>query len=741
MRGWPSFFSRPRGRHPRIRSAHLTGSKQNPPPGGPDSPKGPLARAQGRPDPRLLALALLLVGVIVAAVHWPVLDCRALALDDAAFVTHNPLVTHPSWNSAGRFFGEVLEPSTVKGYYTPLTMTSLMLDYAMGGRPEDPRAFHRTSLLLHALCSMLLALLLYQFFGGLVPAVAAGLVFGLHPLMVEPVAWIAERKTLLATLFALGSMLGYLQYCWRKEWRWMAVSAALFLLALLSKPTVVMLPLLLLLLDYWPLRRFDARAIPEKWPHFLLAAASGAITLVSHQRTAGIGEASSSDFLQVPVRVGYLLSFYLGKIAWPSDLCIAYPPPDPFTLSNPVVLGGVLGVCALTALLWMRPRRARGPLACWLFFVLALAPTLGAVKYSWVIASNKYVHFPAIGLAVLLASTLAAAWGSPRLKAPVPRAALALVLCALLAFEAAGARAALRSWTDSLTLFRQAARLAPESSVIQNELGVLLEDSSPEESITHLQRAVELEPAYGEAQYNLGVAQGEHGMLAESVLHFREAARLLPADADAAYNLGAAVRLQGRLDEAEAQFRRALQLRPDHVQAMQQLAGLLAARGKFEAAIAEFRKGVALAPDDPGLRFGLAAALSLLGSHARESVQQIRQALRLRPDWPEALNALAWAQATSSDDSIRNAGEALRLASQAVELTNRRRPDILDTQASALAALGRFAEAARTAGEAASMAQRSGAVSLAASIRSRAALYERGKAYTENPAQGSAKVP
>src|SRR5262245_24130342 len=166
----------------------------------------PSASAPGAPGamrPWLqLGLALMLVGSLVAAVHWPVLGSQAQSLDDPMFVTFNPLVTNPGWTSVGRFFGEVLHPSSVAGYYLPLSMTSLMLDYAAGGRPDDLRVFHRTNLALHVLNTLLLVLILYRLFGALVPAALASLLFGLHPLTVEPTAWVGERKTLLATCFA-----------------------------------------------------------------------------------------------------------------------------------------------------------------------------------------------------------------------------------------------------------------------------------------------------------------------------------------------------------------------------------------------------------------------------------------------------------------------------------------------------------------------------------------------------------
>src|SRR5881628_2407955 len=162
-----------------------------------------------RPGVPAVAGALLLVLALVAAAHWPVLGAQAISLDDNDFIKNNPLVTHPGWASTSRFFSEVLHPSTVHGYYLPLSMTSLMVDYALGGRPNDLRVFHRTSLALHLFTTALLVILLYRLFGALIPAAIAGLLFGLHPLTVEPVAWVGERKTLLAACFALAALVAY----------------------------------------------------------------------------------------------------------------------------------------------------------------------------------------------------------------------------------------------------------------------------------------------------------------------------------------------------------------------------------------------------------------------------------------------------------------------------------------------------------------------------------------------------
>jgi protein O-mannosyl-transferase len=205
--------------------------------------------------PALLPLLLLLVTSITLLAHWPVLSAQAVSFDDEETIIRNHLLTNPSWNSVRQFFAEVTRSSVVPGYYRPLTLTSLMLDWAMGGRPEDFRAFHRTSLALHAGSAGLIALLVFQVFHRPIPALVAGLLFGVHPMSVEPVAWVMERKTLLAGFFAFAALNAYVRYTRCSRRGWYAASLLMYLLSLLSKPTSTPLPILMLLMDVWPLSR------------------------------------------------------------------------------------------------------------------------------------------------------------------------------------------------------------------------------------------------------------------------------------------------------------------------------------------------------------------------------------------------------------------------------------------------------------------------------------------------------
>jgi len=256
----------------------------------------------------LAILAVLMAGAVTFA-HWPVLEARALCIDDQEYLTANRLVQHPSWASAGRFLGEVVRPSTVGGYYQPLAMISLMLDYAVAGRADNLRPFHRTSLILHVANALVIMWLLYALFGR--PWVAAGvaLLFGVHPMTVETIAWVGERKTLLAAFFALPCLLVYVGYARRGGWKLYSACLALYVLALMSKPTSTPLPLVMLLLDFWPLKRLSRWAVVEKAP-FLLTAGVFAIIAIVSQRHLELSAVRPLSAGQTLLLICFNLVFY-----------------------------------------------------------------------------------------------------------------------------------------------------------------------------------------------------------------------------------------------------------------------------------------------------------------------------------------------------------------------------------------------------------------------------------------------
>ncbi len=414
----------------------------------------------------LLAVLITCVCAAVIAIHWPALSAQALSFDDDQYLVNNTLVKSPSCSSAWKSLSQVLKPSTVRGYYQPLAMISLMFDYSLGGRVENLLPFHRTSLALHAANTALIIVLLYLLFGEVWIAAAVGLLFGLHPMTVETIPWVGERKTLLAAFFAFWSLIFYLRYAHARvtpaktgagipslvgcSTRGFYIACFLFyLLALMSKPTSTPLPVLMLLLDFWPLKRLKWQSFFEKIPFFILGGIFAIITYISQTSTAGSTLPTETGIWRIPLILCHNIIFYLYKIIWPVNLSSHYHFPDPLNLSQPMILAGVIVTCILIPLLLISLRWTRAALIGWLFFFIAILPTMGIIGFTNVIASDKFAYLPSFGLLMILAFFLC----NLRLKSASSAAVILFVLI-LASAESLATRSYLIHWRNSVGLSR-----------------------------------------------------------------------------------------------------------------------------------------------------------------------------------------------------------------------------------------------------------------------------------------------
>jgi len=631
------------------------------------------------------------VGVAVLAAHWPALSARALSFDDREYLTENHLVQHPSWTSAGRFLREVLSPSTVGGYYQPLSMISLMLDYAVAGRPDNLRPFHRTRLALHVMNTMLIIVLLYMLFGNPWAAAMAGLLFGVHPITVESIPWIAERKTVLAAFFAFWAVILYVRYARRRRWPAYAGCFTMYLLAVLSKPSAMPLPLVMVLLDFWPLRRFAGRTVLEKLPLLALGAASAIVTYVSQHRTAVAVLPTEYDATELGLIFCYNIVFYLRKAFWPVHMSAFYPCPNPVALSNLPILAGVIGTAVLIPALAASLRWTRSLMTGWLIFFVAILPAMQLIGFTRVVAADRFAYLPLLGILLPLTWGLNRIWHGrlPGRRLLASRAVVIALVLTVAGLSGMRTRQYANCWQDTPTLYRYMLAVAPDVPELHNALGSVLleqydrEPSRPElaaDAVAHFKEAIRLEPDYADPYNNLGLALGGQGKAEEAAACLRKALRLQPNHAEAHNNLGNALADLGKLNEAIAQYAEALRLKPDYARAHANLADVLLrlrrpdealehytralaldprltfariglghalfAQGRTERALAAYREAVGACPDDPGVHLILAIALHESGRFD-EAIEEYQDVLRLDPNRPDVAALLAAAQARS----------------------------------------------------------------------------------------------
>jgi tetratricopeptide (TPR) repeat protein len=481
-------------------------------------------------------------------------------------------------------------------------------------------------------------------------------------------------------------------------------------------------------------RKLSWALVLEKWPYVLLSALSVAITILSVARTWEFGPLPQTSVMHSVLRVGYVIIFYVGRILWPANLSPIYPPPTSFTLGTPAVAFAAFSVVAISAAAVIAARRTRAPLVGWGCYVLALAPTFGILAWSSIIVYDRYVYFPAIGILFLFAAGLDRAWSAAALRAATARVLIIAPMLLVLAAEARGTRTMLHHWRDSVSLWRYVTQVAPGMAESFNGLGVAFETRfEPDAAIAEFQRAIALNPNYSWAQLNLASGLLRRGETSEALDHFARARALLPGDPKTAYMHGVALIQAGRLTEAEAELRRAVDLKPDHIAAISRLGTLLALTGRVEESIAALERTVAQAPQDAHPHLWLGVVLLRADGRERDAIAHLREAVRLAPHWSDPLNQLAWLLATLPDPALRDPEEAVRLARRAVELTGRSNAEVLDTQAAAEAAAGRFDEAVRVANEALRVATGTPGNPIVDGIRARIALYERNTPYIEDP--------
>jgi tetratricopeptide (TPR) repeat protein len=691
-------------------------------------------RVCGRPHPptglsdnrRQTGLICAGLALAAAAAYWPLRQCGFVNFDDYDYVVNNDAIQH---GLNGRAIAWAFT-TTRTGNWHPLTWISHILDFQLYG--WNAAGHHATSLLLHLANSILLFLLLKRMTGAMWPGAVTAALFALHPMHVESVAWISERKDVLSAFFWMLSLWAYLGFVAEagiqgtKPRAFYSASLAFFALGLMCKPMVMTLPLILLLLDYWPLERWRrprARLWMEKVPFFVLAAASGVVTMAAQRQGRSV---LSLEQVPLAARLENLpmgCARYVGKLFWPARLAAMYP----YVFRWPAWEVAGAGVFLAVVTVWVIWRARAQPFLAvgWLWFLGGLAPVNGLVQAGFQSIADRYTYLPSIGLFIMAVWTVGQWKGKLGRLAAAVLAAAALAGCLYLTPRQAG------YWRDTRTLFAHAVESTSGNYFACASLGrELAAHGQQEAAIEYLDKAVSIAPWLAMAQSDLGRALLDAGRVDDALPHLQRAAALRPETWEDHYNLGNALLARGRVAEALDQFQTQVRLRPEDAAAQLNLGAVLLDNNRLDDAIPHLEKAAGINPSDAEAHYKLGSAYFLKG-RAAEAVGQYEKSLQIRPDYAAACNNLAWILGSSPEAALRNGARAVELASRADRLLGGKNPLLAGTLAVACAEAGKYSEAVAAASRAREFAEAQKDPALAQWLDELLALFRAGKPFRD----------
>jgi protein O-mannosyl-transferase len=571
------------------------------------------------------------LAVLTLAVFGQVAGYGFLNYDDNVYVTENP-------NVLAGLTGAGLHSALFEAHnagWNPLAIVSHMLDVQVFGL--RPGFHHLHSLLLHLANTLLLYLVMRRMTGARWKSAAVAALFAVHPLHVEPVAWISSRKDVLSTLFWLLTMWSYALYAERGRFKDYMLAMVWLCLGLMAKPMLVTVPCVLMLLDYWPLGRYggaDTRAdmgrragmlFLEKVPLFALVAVVSAITFMAQRGGGAVRTLTEVPFTGRLANVCMAYTAYVTDAIWPSHLAIYYPLPDtgmtPWHVSSALLLVG-----ATVAVLADRKRGPYLPVG-WLWYLGTLVPVIGIVQIGSAARADRFTYVPLIGLCIV------AVWGcddiAKRLR--VSNRTAGLIAAAVVLAYAGAAAFQMRYWRSSEAVFSHALQVTSGNAVAHNNLGVALQEGGhPDAAREHFEAALQITPDFIDAHNNLGVLLAESGETDAAANHYRAVLALDPQAVDARINLGNAMLAEDRLDEAIAYYADALKYAPQDLQGHYNLGLAFQRQGQYEAAAVQFREVVALRQDHADGHVSLANALLMQGK-PEEALPLAETAVQLDP--------------------------------------------------------------------------------------------------------------
>lgn len=595
----------------------------------------------------------IVVTILTAVVFIGVLQNGFVDWDDDRILLENDNFRGLNWLNIQWMF-----TTFYKSLYRPLTWMSFGFDYLSWGM--NPIGYHLTSLLLHVTNAFLVYLLAFRIYslpaigfetlGKPTRCIVAGIVallFAIHPLRVEPVAWVSARNDLLSGLFILLTVMGYLKYAETAErspaaLRWLGITVLTYILAMLSKASNFTLPLVFLVMDVYPLRRWHewsssavaaagGRLVLEKLPLLFVAIVGAVVAFAAKQQTEAMIGLEQYGLAKRLAQGIYGLTFYVWKTIFPVGLSSLYTLPAQSRFTDPSVFLGTLVVVGLTvgSVIW----RSRWPavLAAWVCYGVMIAPVLGLVQSGPQSVADRYSYLPCLGLTLLLGAMLLRLWRDRYheiVRSPVSAALGGAVLTLTIALGFLSWKQ-LQVWRDSETLWQRVITIDPESSIGHNSLGVVfMKQGKVQPAIEHYRESLRLAPTHARTHNNLANALSMQGKFKEAIEHYDQALAIDPDYAKAHYNLANALIRQNDLNSAIEHYRRAIKLDGHYVKAHYRLGMALASRQEFDEAVKQFRQTVRIQPEFGEAHVSLGRALAALGER-EQAVEHYEEGLRI----------------------------------------------------------------------------------------------------------------
>ena len=685
---------------------------------------------------RLDVWICLFLVISILCVYWPVRTFSFVNYDDPKYVTRNYHVQDGLTLKSMRWSLTATQASN----WHPLTWLSHMLDCQMYGMV--PGHHHMTNVLFHILNTLLLFFLFKRISESRWKSTFVAALFALHPLHVESVAWVAERKDVLSTFFWMLTLWSYSRYVESPRLDKYLLLTLFYILGLMAKPMLVTLPFVLLLLDYWPLGRFQLKSsdkfnqgiqkpfplglIREKIPLFFLSAASCVITYLV-QKSGG----AVNSLAAIPLReriANALVAYvsYIGKMLWPHNLAVLYPY-QKFISIWEIACSGLLLV--IISVFVFRMRRSKPYLSVgWLWYIGTLVPVIGIVKVGSQALADRYTYVPSIGIFLMLTWWISG-WASKRHYGKIGLITAAAII---LSFFMITSRLQVTYWSDSVKLFEHTIHVTGNNSIAQLNLGeALAKQGKIEKAAEHYKTALKIQPDLAGAHLNLGVYFMMQGKLDDAIYHFSKVSHGKSDQIAAAQcELGDALAEKGDLSRAVKHCIEAISIRPGYAKAYNNLGVLLAGQGKTEAAISFLSKAIQINPRYAGAHFNLGKIYTNLND-LDKAVFHYKKALQFDPNMVQALYHLAWIRATQEDKKYRNGQEAVKLGIRLCKITQYHQPLALDALSAAYAETGRYDEAVSFAEKAHKLASVQGPAALAQGLEQRLKLYQNKMPYRQ----------